>query len=90
MSLFKSRDWWEINLNEIDTYDLHSLLTLTLDSDGFQSILLGSHEGFLRLFSPSCKIVNGEAVSDYEPSHLLLEVQLPSPILQINEGVLVS
>ncbi|KAK6638221.1 hypothetical protein RUM44_008650 [Polyplax serrata] len=85
-----SRDWWEINLNETDSYDSQSLLTLTLENDKFESILLGSHGGFLRLFSPSPKTVDGNVVSTYEPYHLMLEIQLPSPILQIDEGILVS
>lgn len=89
MSLFKAREGWEINLNENEMYDTQSILTLTLSKNEQQSILIGSHEGFLRLYSPTVEVIDG-CVTGYKPSHLLLELLLPSPIIQISEGVLVS
>lgn len=90
MSLFKSREWWSVNLNESEKYDFNCLLVTIIGRDRYHSILLGNHDGLFRFYSPTSELTEDGTVTGYKPSDLLLEIQLPAPILQLGMGALVS
>lgn len=90
MSLFKSKEWWSVNLNETDLYDSQCLLVSIIGKDRYQSILLGNHEGFFRVYGPTSGMTEAGDVIGYRPTDLLLETQLPAPILQMAVGIFVS
>lgn len=90
MSLFRSIEWWSVNLNEKEMFDSNCLLVSAVGKDRSQCVLIGNHEGFFRMYSPASEMTEDGVVSGYKPSDLLLEMQLPYPILQLGMGALVS
>ncbi|XP_055974025.1 protein PTHB1 [Sorex fumeus] len=88
MSLFKARDWWSTILGEKEEFDQGCLCLADVDNTGSgqDKIIVGSFMGYLRIFNPHpVKIGDGAHAED-----LLLEVQLQSPILQVEVGKFVS
>ncbi|XP_053570409.1 protein PTHB1 [Bombina bombina] len=88
MSLFKARDWWSATLGENEEFDQGCLCVADVDNSGSgqDKIIVGSHSGFLRIFSPhSLKAAEGIQAED-----LLLEVHLRDPVLQVEVGKFVS
>ncbi|XP_053323992.1 protein PTHB1 [Spea bombifrons] len=88
MSLFKARDWWSTTVGENEEFDQGCMCVSDVDNSGSgqDKIILGSHSGFLRIFSPHpLKTADGGQAED-----LLLEVQMRDPILQVEVGKFVS
>lgn len=83
MSLFKAREFWSVDLNVPDAFDGHSLLVESVN--GHPCIFLGSHDGYLRVYSPTAT-----EPSLYKPSDLLYETLFTSPVLQMGMASLVS
>nr|XP_034985952.1 protein PTHB1 isoform X1 [Zootoca vivipara] len=88
MSLFKARDWWSTVVGNKEEFDQGCLCVANVDnsSSGQDKIIVGSYTGFLRIYNPH-PIKPGDAV---QAEDLLLEVQLPEPILQVEVGKFVS
>lgn len=90
MSLFKAREWWRTSCGQDENFDQASLCVSALGSSGNQNsmIIVGSHAGVVRVFCPSLPVAS-EAPS-YKASDLLIETNLPHPILQIHVGRFIS
>ncbi|XP_066263410.1 protein PTHB1-like [Branchiostoma lanceolatum] len=86
MSLFKTRDWWSARCQE-ETFDQGCLCVANIDNspNAHDKVLIGSFAGVLRAYLP--RPGKGEG---FKPEDLLLEVQLNSPILQLEAGRFVS
>ncbi|XP_075220052.1 Bardet-Biedl syndrome 9 [Lycorma delicatula] len=88
MSLFKSRELWVTQCGKDETFDCNLLLLVDLRGKGCESIIVGSHNGLLRIYNPQS---DPEIDSlEFRPTDLLIEIQLPHPILQLAFGKLVS
>ncbi|XP_033629589.1 protein PTHB1-like isoform X2 [Asterias rubens] len=87
MSLFKARDWWSHNIGSADAFDQGSLCVANIDNSPSQldKVIVGGFNGILRIYQP--KGSRGEANKAEE---VLLETQLPQPILQVEAGRFVS
>ncbi|XP_054289615.1 protein PTHB1-like isoform X2 [Macrosteles quadrilineatus] len=88
MSLFKSRELWSTLCGKDEHYDNGCMVVTDILSQGFDCIIVGSHSGFLRIFQPQPDTEIDP--QGYRATDLLLEMQLPSPILQVDFGKLVS
>ncbi|XP_073486578.1 protein PTHB1 isoform X2 [Aquarana catesbeiana] len=88
MSLFKARDWWSASLGENEEFDQGCLSVADVDNSesGQDKIIVGSYNGYLRIFSPH-PLKTGDAI---QAEDLLLEVQLRDPVLQVEVGKFVS
>ena len=53
-------------------------------------IIIGSQSGYLRVYEPTLERTEDGRMLGYKPTDLLIEMQLPQPILQIAIGKLVS
>ncbi|XP_077347748.1 protein PTHB1 isoform X2 [Lithobates pipiens] len=88
MSLFKARDWWSASLGENEEFDQGCLSVADVDNSesGQDKIIVGSYNGYLRIFSPHPQ-KTGDAI---QAEDLFLEVQLRDPVLQVEVGKFVS
>lgn len=89
MSLFKAREFWQTRCEAEERFD-HSCLKVTKLNEDYEYVITGSHQGTLRIFKPSSVLDENNVLSGYKPTDLLLEKILPSSILQISTGRLVS
>lgn len=88
MSLFKTQDLWTTQCGKDEIFDTTSIAVADVGiSQGCECIIVGSQNGFLRIFQPHLDIqINVE----YKPIDLFIETQLSQPILQVVVGKLVS
>lgn len=89
MSLFKARECWLTQCGIDECFDGKTLLVTTLNTE-YDLIIIGSHSGILRIYQPSLLKSDKGHIDGYKPTDLLIEKQLPHPILQISKGRLVS
>jgi hypothetical protein len=88
MSLFKTREWWSLDLSspEVfspDCFRLAKFKKLTgRDTD---LVLTGSLSGNIRIFNPY-PVPNETSDQSSGPENLILETNLGKPILQISTG----
>eukprot|EP00891_Asterochloris_glomerata_P005194 jgi/Astpho2/5194/e_gw1.00074.78.1_t len=84
MSLFKAKEWWRTSCGSAEEFAPQSLCIANIDNsqDGQAKIVTGSLMGMLRVYSP--------AQHDFRIEHLLLEVELQAPILQLQAASLSS
>lgn len=81
MSLFSLKEWWSVRQGDgLEEFDQRSMCLGNVDNSprGRVKIITGSFAGALRIYQPSG--------SSYLPSDLLLEQQMPAPILQVAIG----
>ncbi|KAK3930621.1 Protein PTHB1 [Frankliniella fusca] len=90
MSLFKAREWWSTSCGQEEGFDQASLCVSGLGNSGneMSMIIIGSHAGTVRVFCPNLPPAS-EAPS-YKPSDLLIEMNLPHPVLQLHVGRFIS
>lgn len=88
MSLFKTREFWSTQCDIDEKFDQKSLLVTNLNGKT-DLIVIGSHNGILRIFNPQNDVQEG-ILTGYIPTDLILEKIFPEPILQIGHGRLVS
>lgn len=88
MSLFKSRELWSTVCGKDESFDSGCMVAADILSRGFDCIIVGSHGGLLRIFQPNPDSEN-DAIG-YQPTDLLIETQLPLPIIQVAVGRLTS
>lgn len=86
MSLFNIMDLWSTRCGEEENFGVDSLICTNLDESGDFKIIIGSLNGFLRIYEPHCTDLQQ---TSFKPSDLLLETQLSNPITQIATGQLV-
>ncbi|XP_071822980.1 protein PTHB1-like isoform X3 [Apostichopus japonicus] len=87
MSLFKARDWWSVSIGSQEVFDHCSLCVANIDNANSQleKVIVGSYQGILRIYTPQ----SGKG-SNLQAEDVLLEQQLPLPILQVEAGKFVS
>ena len=89
MSLFKARDLWTAQCGENEVFDQSSVVISNLGSR-HDKIVVGSQSGYLRVYEPMLEKAEDGRIHGYKPTDLLIEMQLPQPILQVAVGKLVS
>ncbi|CAF2035963.1 unnamed protein product [Rotaria magnacalcarata] len=88
MSLFKAREWWSCQVGSGEEFDYGCLKVGSFTENPNHKIVVGSHQGILRIFNPSGSHV--DSMSNNNASDLLLEKNLGMPIIQIEIGKFVS
>lgn len=89
MSLFKVRDLWSTQCGKDELFDCNSLLASDILGQNYDFIIVGSHSGCLRIYSPQF-VSQSEEYGNFKPIDLLIEIQLDQPILQLAIGKFVS
>jgi hypothetical protein len=92
MSLFKTKEWWRIQCGVNESFDRRSLLVASLFGvDRKKVIVIGSHSGYLRIYSPSSQWIDeSKSSSGYKSSDLLIETQIGDCIVDTKAGRFVS
>ncbi|XP_050580143.1 protein PTHB1 isoform X2 [Bombus affinis] len=92
MSLFKTKEWWRTRCGANETFDKHSLLAAPLFGNERQDILVvGSHDGYLRMYSPSSRWVDEtKSPTNYKSTDLMIETRLDDCIVDMKAGKFVS
>lgn len=89
MSLFKVREFWSTVCDVDEKFDQNCLKVSKLNGDT-DKILIGSHNGILRVFQPSTEFGDGTNIKSFKATELLIEKIFSHPILQLSTGRLVS
>lgn len=79
MSLFKSKDWWNVQCGAGETFECSHLCISRGDDVDNDKLIVASVQGYLRIFAPDSKSADGSC-------DLLLETQLPLPIISVQAG----
>ncbi|XP_033176723.1 protein PTHB1-like [Bombus impatiens] len=92
MSLFKTKEWWRTRCGANETFDKHSLLAAPLFGKERQDVLVvGSHDGYLRMYSPSSRWVDEtKSPTNYKSTDLMIETRLDDCIVDMKAGKFVS
>ncbi|CAF0861236.1 unnamed protein product [Rotaria sordida] len=88
MSLFKAREWWSCQVGSGEEFDYGCLKVGSFTEDLNNKIVVGSHQGIVRIYNPSSSQSN--SITNNHTSDLLLEKNLGMPIIQIEIGKFVS
>ncbi|CAF3434621.1 unnamed protein product [Rotaria sp. Silwood1] len=88
MSLFKAREWWSCQVGSGEQFDYGCLKVGSFTEDLTNKIVVGSHQGILRIYSPSSS--QSDSITNNHANDLLLEKNLGMPIIQIEIGKFVS
>lgn len=95
MSLFKVCTWWSAQCADFEAnYDSQLLhcCRFGVEDNEKDYVIVASHSGFLSVFQPNALMTDGIETEDEEPSSgfrptdQLLEIKLPSPIIQLTSG----
>ncbi|XP_043514636.1 protein PTHB1, partial [Frieseomelitta varia] len=92
MSLFKTKEWWRTRCGANETFDRHSLLAAPLFGKERHDILVvGSHDGYLRMYKPSSQWVDEtKSPTNYKSTDLMIETRLDDCIVDLKTGRFVS
>ncbi|KAI4502979.1 hypothetical protein M0802_002023 [Mischocyttarus mexicanus] len=92
MSLFKTKEWWRTKCGSNETYDRSSLLVIPLFGDEKKDcIVVGSHEGYLRIYSLSSQWDDEtKSSTGYKSIDLMIETKISDCIVDVKEGKFVS
>ncbi|KAF3425586.1 hypothetical protein E2986_03536 [Frieseomelitta varia] len=88
MSLFKTKEWWRTRCGANETFDRHSLLAAPLFGKERHDILVvGSHDGYLRMYKPSSQWVDEtKSPTNYKSTDLMIETRLDDCIVDLKTG----
>ncbi|XP_001659313.2 protein PTHB1 [Aedes aegypti] len=96
MSLFKICNWWKTQCPDVEpNYDSFSIhcTRLCLEEGEKDSIIVGSHSGYLSIYQPSNKAASdGDLEEDqyfenvFQHSDVILETKLTLPVIGITSG----
>lgn len=92
MSLFYSKEWWRTRCGADESFDRQSLTITTLfGNEKKDMIIVGSHSGYLRIYSPS-SAWNEDAKSPtgYKTTDLIIEAKIAECIIDVKVGKFVS
>lgn len=92
MSLFNTKEWWRTRCGAEETFDRHSLLATPLFGEDKKDILVvGSHDGYLRMYCPSSQW-NDEtkSSSNYKSTDQMIETRIGDCIVDMKTGKFVS
>ncbi|XP_076632670.1 protein PTHB1-like [Colletes latitarsis] len=92
MSLFKTKEWWRTVCGANEVFDGHSLLVAPLFGEDKKDILVvGSHDGYLRMYSPSSQwLENDKCPSNYKSTDSMIETRIGDCIVDVKVGKFVS
>ncbi|XP_067211653.1 protein PTHB1 isoform X2 [Linepithema humile] len=92
MSLFKTKEWWRTQCGVNESFDRRSLLIVPLfGADRKDVVVVGSHSGFLRIYSPSSQWIDEtKSPSGHKSADLLIETQIGDCIVDTKAGKFVS
>ncbi|XP_076243990.1 protein PTHB1-like [Calliopsis andreniformis] len=92
MSLFKTREWWRTVCGANETFDRHSLLVVALFGEERKDVLVvGSHDGYLRMYSPSSQWAEEtNSPTNYKSMDLMIEIRIGACIVDVKAGRFVS
>ncbi|CAK9815443.1 Protein PTHB1 [Anthophora plagiata] len=92
MSLFKTKEWWRTRCGADETFDRHSLLAVPLFGEEKKDILIvGSHDGYLRMYSPSSQwLEETKSPTNYKSTDLMIETRIGDCIVDVQAGKFVS
>ncbi|XP_011685214.1 PREDICTED: protein PTHB1 [Wasmannia auropunctata] len=92
MSLFKTKEWWRTQCGVNESFDRRSLLITPLfGTDRKDVVVVGSHSGYLRIYSPSSQWIDEtKSPSGYKSSDLIIETQIGDCIVDMKAGRFVS
>ncbi|XP_011260639.1 protein PTHB1 [Camponotus floridanus] len=92
MSLFKTKEWWRTQCGVNESFDRRSLLIAPLfGADRKDIVVVGSHSGCLRIYSPSSQwIEETKSPSGYKSTDLIIETQIGDCIVDMKTGKFVS
>ncbi|CAK9828785.1 Protein PTHB1 [Anthophora retusa] len=92
MSLFKTKEWWRTRCGADETFDGHSLLAVPLFGEEKKDILIvGSHDGYLRMYSPSSQwLEETKSPTNYKSTDLMIETRIGDCIVDVQAGKFVS
>ncbi|XP_014245601.1 protein PTHB1 [Cimex lectularius] len=90
MSLFKVRDLWSTRCGQNEVFEQSSLHVADLNGEGADHIIVGSHHGILRIFSPFSEPPEAADEKGFAPTDLVIEIDLAQPIIQIATGRFMS
>ncbi|CAF1140201.1 unnamed protein product [Adineta steineri] len=88
MSLFKAREWWSCQVGSGEQFDYGCLKVGSFNEESNNKIVVGSHSGILRIYSPSSS--EPDSITSNHATDLLLEKNLGMPIVQIEIGKFIS
>ncbi|XP_015121440.1 protein PTHB1 [Diachasma alloeum] len=92
MSLFRTKEWWRTECGNGETFDGQSLLVVPLFGEEKRDIIIvASHSGNLRIYSPSAQW-NDEtnSSSGYKLTDLIIETKIADCIIDVKSGKFVS
>ncbi|XP_076167208.1 protein PTHB1-like [Ptiloglossa arizonensis] len=92
MSLFKTKEWWRTMCGANEVFDGHSLLVAPLFGEEKKDILVvGSHDGYLRMYSPSSQwMEDTKCPTNYKSTDSMIEIQIGDCIVDIKAGRFIS
>nr|XP_050859304.1 protein PTHB1 isoform X2 [Vespula vulgaris] len=92
MSLFKTKEWWRTKCGSNETFDRSSLLVAPLFGDDRKDcIVIGSHQGYLRIYYLSSQWQDEtKSSTGYKSIDLMTETKLGDCIVDLKAGKLVS
>ncbi|XP_047362045.1 protein PTHB1 isoform X2 [Vespa velutina] len=92
MSLFKTKEWWRTKCGSNETFDRSSLLVVSLfEDDKKDCVVIGSHQGYLRIYNLSSQWQDEtKSSTGYKSIDLMIETKLGDCIVDIKAGKLVS
>ncbi|KMQ86133.1 protein pthb1 [Lasius niger] len=92
MSLFKTKEWWRTQCGVNESFDRRSLLVAPLfGADRKDIVIVGSHSGCLRIYSPLSQWIDETKLpSGYKSTDLIIETQIGDCIVDMKTGKFVS
>ncbi|XP_070154713.1 protein PTHB1-like [Polyergus mexicanus] len=92
MSLFKTKEWWRTQCGVDESFDRRSLLVAPLfGADRKDIVVVGSHNGCLRIYRPSSQWIDETKMpSGYKSTDLIIETQIGDCIVDTKAGKFVS
>ncbi|XP_044003955.1 protein PTHB1 [Aphidius gifuensis] len=92
MSLFRTKEWWHTECGINETFDNKSLLVVSLFGDDKKDVVIvSSHSGNLRIYSPSSEWDNETgAPTGYKTTDLVIEAHIANCIIDTKVGKFVS
>ncbi|XP_053997673.1 protein PTHB1 [Hylaeus anthracinus] len=92
MSLFKTKEWWRTVCGANEVFDKRSLMVTALFGEDKNDVLVvGSHDGYLRMFSPSSQWVEDtKCPSNYKSTDAMIETRIADCIVDTKVGRFVS
>lgn len=92
MSLFKAKEWWRTACGAEETFDGRSMLVAPLLGEEKRDVLIvGSHNGYLRIYCPSSQWEEEtKTPTNYKSTDSMIETRIGDCIVDVKVGKFVS